>query len=81
MQNGRLAGNIGGTNLNHVRFDFLLVISFGVVSVILIVFGLISLLEGLDRGLSVLLIVCGVGFIIATFGLVQEFGFMEKWWF
>jgi hypothetical protein len=46
----------------------------------LTVAGLISLLEELDRGLSVLLIVGGIGFIIATIGLAQEFGFIEKWW-
>ncbi len=52
--------------MNPVRADFLLVISFGVVSVILIVAGLISLLEEFDRGLSALLIVFGIGFILAT---------------
>ena len=80
LQNGRSADNIGDSNLNHVRSDFLLVISFGVVSVILIVVGLISLLEGFDRGLSALLIVFGIGFVLATIMLAQELGFMEKWW-
>ena len=66
--------------MNHVRFDLLLVISFGVVSVILIVIGLISLLAGFDRALSATLIFFGIGFVFATIVLAQEYGFMEKWW-
>ena len=67
--------------LNKACFDLVLLISFGVVSGVLLVVGLISLLEGFDGGLSAVIIVFGIGFILATIGLAQEFGFIEKWWF
>ena len=66
--------------MDDARSDLLLVISFGVVSSILIIAGLIFYLEGYDIGLIVSIIVCGIGFMIATIGIAHDFGFIDWEW-
>ena len=66
--------------MNDARFNLVVVISFGVVSAVLLVAGLIFLIKGFDAGSSAILLVFGLGFGITAFGLARDFGFIEKWW-
>jgi uncharacterized protein YqgC (DUF456 family) len=64
--------------MNEIRLNLVTVIIFAIVGVVLLFVGLILFLEGFDKTFSTLLVVSGIGLMLAAFGLAAESGFVER---
>jgi hypothetical protein len=63
--------------MNEIRLNFVTVIIFAIVGVVLLFVGLMLFLEGFDKTFSVLLFVSGLGLIFGAYTMAVEFGFIE----